>query len=109
MRKVSKVSCENSKKCLILAYSQQNFKNPALIFARLDEKYKVLGNFEKILKFFDINSLEKLNFYLCLEKLLLKIEPSEITSFFYNNFFNFGGGGNVPPGGATALLYKLAQ
>ena len=35
---------------------------------------------------------EKLNFYLFLEKLLLKIEPSEITSFFYNIFFNFGVG-----------------
>ena len=31
-------------------------------FARLDEKHKLLGNFEKILKFFDKNSLEKLNF-----------------------------------------------
>ena len=55
-------------------------------FARLEEKYKWLGNFEKTLKFFNKNLLEKLNFYLFLEKLLLKIEPSEITSFFYNNF-----------------------
>ena len=71
----------------------------------MDEKYKLLGNFEKILKFVDKNSQEKLNLYLFLEKLLLKIEHSEITSIFYNNFFNFGGGGNVPcvpPGGATA-------
>ena len=29
---------------------------------------------------------------------MLKIEPSEISSFFYNNFFNFGGGGGrFPP------------
>ena len=44
-----------------------------------------------------------MEFLTILEKLLLKIEPSEITSFFYNNFFRFGGGGNVhyvPPGGA---------
>ena len=41
---------------------------------------------------FDKNSLEKLNFYLFLEKLLLKIEPSEITSFFYSNFPISGGG-----------------
>ena len=36
---------------------------------------------------------------------MLKIEPSEITSFFYNNFFNFGGGGTFPvfpPGRPTA-------
>ena len=34
--------------------------------------------------------------FFLLENLLLKIEPSEITPFFYNNFFGFGGGG-VPP------------
>ena len=70
-------------------------------FARLDEKHKLLGNFEKILKFFDENSLEKLNFLIFsiyfFENLLLKIEPSEITPVFYNNFFGFGGGGNFPP------------
>ena len=76
-------------------------------FTRLDEKYKLLGNFEKILKFFDKNSLEKVNLYLFLEKLLLKIKPSEITSFFYNISFNFGGGGTFPvfpPAGATAEM-----
>ena len=51
-------------------------------FARLDAKHKWLGNFEKI-------QLEKLNFLLFLENLLLKIEPSEITSFFNNNFSRF--------------------
>ena len=70
----------------------------------MDEKSKLLGNFEKILKFFDENSLEKLNFlffnfYFLFfsENLLLKIELSEITPFFYNNFFGFWGGGNFPP------------
>ena len=73
-------------------------------FARLDEKPKLLWNFEKILKFFDENSIEKLNFlfffififYFCFENLLLKIELSEITPFFYNNLFGFGGG-EFPP------------
>ena len=62
-------------------------------FARLGEKSKSLGNFEKILKFFDENSIEKLNFlfFIFFENLLLKIELSEITPFFYNNFFGFGG------------------
>ena len=46
----------------MVGYSQQNFKTQRLFFARLDEKYKLLGNFEKMLKFFDKNSLEKLNF-----------------------------------------------
>ena len=33
--------------------------------------------------------------------LLLKIEPSEITPFFFNNFFGLGGG--FPPGYALAI------
>ena len=71
-------------------------------FAHLDQERKLLGNFEKILKIFDENSIEKLKFYLFLflilffENLLLKIEPSEITPFFYNKFFRFRGGGFPP-------------
>ena len=62
----------------------------------MEEKHKLLGNFEKILKFFDENSIEKLNFLLFLfyyffKNSLLKIELSEITPFFYNIFFCFGG------------------
>ena len=37
----------------------------------------------------------KIEFLTIFEKLLLKIEPSEITSFFYNNIFHFGGGGGT--------------
>ena len=33
------------------------------VFARLDQKCKLMGNFEKTLKIFDENSIEKLNFY----------------------------------------------
>ena len=47
-----------------------------------------------------------MNFYLFLGKLLLKIEPSEIPSFFYN-FFQFRGVGErsvFPPAGATANI-----
>ena len=61
------------------------------IFARLDEKHNCVGNFEKFLKIFDENSMEKLYFSIFCENLLLKIETSEITSLFYNNFFRFGG------------------
>ena len=66
-------------------------------FARLGEKRKLLGNFEKILETFDENCIENWIFILFLflflffENLLLQIEPSEITPFFYNNFFGFGG------------------
>ena len=58
------------------------------------------ANCSEILRIFDENAIEKLNIFI-LENLLLKIEPSEITPFFYNNFFGFGGGvGNfpLPPG-----------
>ena len=34
--------------------------------------------------------------FLFFQNFLLKIEPSEITPFFYNNFFGFGGGGFPP-------------
>ena len=56
----------------------KNLTNHALIFSRLDEERKLLGDFEKILKIFGENYIENLNFYFIfiLEKLLLKIEPS---------------------------------
>ena len=38
------------------------FYKPSVNFSRLDKKHKVLGNFEKILKIFDENSIEKLTF-----------------------------------------------
>ena len=44
------------------------------------------GNFAKILKSFNENSIERLNFYLFLEIFLLEIEVSEIASFFTTNF-----------------------
>ena len=82
----------------------------------MDEKPKLLRNFEKILKFFDENSIEKLNFlfffifiFYFFENLLLKIELSEISPFFYNNFFGFGGGSPFPPGYALAFNRKIPQ
>ena len=70
------------------------------LFGRLDEKRKLLGNFGKLMKISDENSIEKLNFYLIFififRKFVTKLEPSEITPFFYNNFFGFGWG-NFPP------------
>ena len=79
-------------------------------FARLDEKRKLLGNFEKILKISDENSIEKFNVYFnfILENLWVKIEPSERTQFFYNNIFRFGGGGFPPsPGYALGMRCEL--
>ena len=65
-----------------------------LFFACLDERRKLLGNFE-ILKIFDENSIEKLNSFIFWKICLLKIEPWEITPFFFNNLFRFRG--NFPP------------
>ena len=63
---------------------------PCVKFSRVWTKNTIYwANCEKIL---DETSIEKLNLYLFLENLLLKIETSEITSFFYNNFSRFGGG-----------------
>ena len=72
-------------------------------FARLDEKHNLLGYFEKN---FDENSIEKLNFFI-LENLLLNIEPSETTPFFYNSFSVSGGGGS--PGYGLSSKSRIWQ
>ena len=58
---------------------------------------------------FDEISIENLTIKKFVEKMLLKMEPSEITSFFYNNISNFGGGRvpGVPPCYATFSLVRL--
>ena len=43
-----KPSSKNCEKCIILAFFKRILTNHALIFSRLDEKHKLLGNFEKI-------------------------------------------------------------
>ena len=61
---LQKIHEENGKKCCIFDYFAKNFKTMWSIFARLDDKHNCLGNFEKFLKIFDENSMEKLNFSL---------------------------------------------
>ena len=72
----------------------------------MDEKRKALRNFEKILKLFHENSIDKLDFYFLfiLKKLLLKIKPSKITPLSNSNFFCFLGDSPCPL--ATPLLDK---
>ena len=65
-------------------------------FARLDVKYKLLGNFEKILKFYDENALEKLIIIFFFEIFLQKIDHSEISPFFYS-IISVSGGVEFPP------------
>ena len=61
-----------------------------------------------MLKIFDENSMEKLNFYylfiFILENLLLKLEPSEIEPLFYSNFIGFGRNFHPFPAMATPLM-----
>ena len=73
-------------------------------FVRLDKKHKLLGNFEKILKFFDKNSLEKLNFlffiflfFIFFRKFVTKNRAFGYNTIFLQQFFRFRGGGEFPP------------
>ena len=67
----------------------QNFTKPVLICLAFRGKIHVQIA-EKSLKMFAENSIEKLTFQPFLALSLLKIELSERTSFFYNNFSHVG-------------------
>ena len=84
-RKFAKNSLRKLKKGSIFAYFAKKFQNPALNLRAFGRKNTIgCGRVEKI---FEENSIEKLNFYIVLGIFLLKIEPSEITSFFYNKIW----------------------
>ena len=61
---LQKIPKENGKNAVFSPILQKDFKTMLSIFARLDEKHNCLGKFEKFLKIFDENSMEKLNFSL---------------------------------------------
>ena len=67
------------------------------IFARLDENYKLFGNLEKIFGIFDENSIEKLNFYLFLGKVVPKNRAFGNNIIFIQRIFSGSGGGLNPP------------
>ena len=72
-------------------------------FAGLDEKRKLLGNFEKLLKIFDANSIENLNFYFIynfiFRKFVIKNRAFGNNSIFLQQFFSVPGGDfPFPPG-----------
>ena len=80
----------------------KKFNKPFVTFLRVWTKnancWEILRTFWKsLMKILLKNWIFILFFILFFENLLLKIEPSEITPVFYNNFFGFGGGGNFPP------------
>ena len=64
-------------------------------FARLDEKRKLFGNFEKILKIVEENSIEKNDFSIISGKVVAKYRALENNTRFLQQFFPISGG-NVP-------------
>ena len=67
-----------------------------LFYLSLDEKHKLLAKFEKILEIFDENSIEKLNFYLFLGKVVAKDRAFGSNIIFLQQFFPVRGGGLNP-------------
>ena len=70
-----------------MAYFQRKFKNPALDFRAFGRKTMGWGNFEKMLKIFDENSIEKLNFYLFLGKVVAKNRAFGNSIIFLQQIF----------------------
>ena len=95
--KFFKKSRKKIAKCIISAYFSQFNKilKPTLIFRAFIPKIQIVENFGKIMNNFDKNSIEKI-FWRLLGKLMLKLEPSKITSFFSNMFFSKFWGGGFP-------------
>ena len=73
----------------------------------MDENRKLLGNFEKISKIFDENSIEKLNFYFIFPKFVTKNRALGNNTSFLQQFFSVSGGGGIPPL-ATPLMGTCA-
>ena len=93
LRKFSNIFKTFLRKFLKMQYYSifsKNLTNRALNFCTFGRKTKIVG---KILKIFDENSIENLNFYFIfiLENLLLKIVFGNNT-IFNNIFFGWGGG-----------------
>ena len=88
-----------AKNALFLHIFQKKLTNHSLIFCPFGRKTQIVGKFWENFENFRCKfywKIEFLFFILFFENVLLKIEPSEITPVFYNNFFGFGGGGISP-------------
>ena len=65
----------------------------------IGRKIQIVGKFWEKIENFWCKFNRKIEFFIIFGKLLLKIEPSEKTLFFYNIFFGFGGRiSPFPPG-----------
>ena len=107
LRQFSKNFLRKLRKMHYFSIFFKRFNKSCFNFSRFGWETQIVG---KIWENFDETSIEKLNFYFIfifiLEILLLKIEPSEITPFFLQQFFRFRGGGEFPPGYALASSPK---
>ena len=76
----------------------KNVTNRVLFFVRLDENHLQFGDFLKILKIYDENSIEKLNFYFnfILRKFVCKNRAFGNYFFSTTIFFGFAGGAIFP-------------
>ena len=76
----------------------KEISRPCVKFSRVWTKNTtVWGKFQKILKFFDENSMEKLNFYLFLGKFVAKNRNFGNNIIFLQQFFSGSGWGSNPP------------
>ena len=80
----------------------------------MDKKRKLLGIFEKILKIFDENSIEKLHFYFIFifyfifRKFVTKNRAFGNNTSFLQQFFSFGGG-DFPPSPLATPLFRIIK
>ena len=91
------------KKLLKMHYFCINFtifSKPCVNFSRVWTKTQIVVKFWKFYRKIDF-------LFYFLENFLIKIEPSEITPFFYNNFFSFGGGYFFPLPPGYALVHMV--
>ena len=91
VEKILKIFKNFLKKIAKMHYFSIFFKrltNHALNFCAFGRKTQIVGKFWENFENFWWKFYRKLHFYFIfiLENLLVKIEPSEITPFFYNNF-----------------------
>ena len=118
LRKFSKIFIRNLLKMHYFCIFFQKFNKPLLNFLRVWTKnancWAILRKFCKFLMIILFNNwmfiLFLFSFFFYFSKLLLKLEPSDITPVFYNNFFGFGGGEFPPfPPLATPLLATITH
>ena len=98
-----------------LAYFSNKLPNYPLIFCALGRTTQIVRKFWENFEFVWWKFYRKIEFFIFyfyfFENLLvkIKIEPSEITPFFYHNFFRFRGGGFHPfPPGYTLVNIRFS-